>query len=402
MGEFAVSTDKNALLVEEQALHEQEQGLVQMEAQLHAQEQGIAQMERAFQKKNKALVNFATHVREEEASLLRRAEAMGPKARQLVQELLSKGAAADGSDDLEIGKLGERSELLHRRRDQLAQRMALIEEREALYAARAEALDGADSSVAEVEQKLVRRQSSVSDAARQVFTASAGLDDDDDEGEPAAYTHHGSVTMPAPLSRSPLAERPEPARTAVSIHDQSTLLNVPAVSFESKEIDAASPTASSSRVTEGPAIGGERVRVASGESEEAQDDNVGGNSRAEDKVASRRNARARAKTNQFKITLEAHLDLGEPHHFFVYENDGPSDLPGLFIATPNILKVGREVRVRVGREGKFLEATGIVAWQRQRGDARGLPGMGIELLNLSEPEKRLVDKWVKEHPPQTI
>ncbi|MFO0749449.1 MAG: hypothetical protein U1F43_27840 [Myxococcota bacterium] len=397
-----MSTDKNALLVEEQALHEQEQGLVQMEAQIHAQEQGVAQMERAFQKKNKALVAFATHVREEEASLLRRAEAMGPKARQLVQQLLAKGGQTASLDALDVGKLTERQSLINQRREILQNRMALIETREALYAARAESLERAETGVTEMEQKLVRRQSEVSDAARQVFTATASLDEDDDEGEPAAFTHR-APSPPAQLFRSPTAEpttitravAPEPVAraasgggSAVGVSDMATATSLPAM-------DA--------RVSEGPTLGGERVRVVGGDSEQSGgDDNVGGNSRAEDKVASRRNARARAKTNQFKITLEAHLDLGEPHHFFVYENDGPADLPGLFIATPNILKVGREVRVRVGRAGVFLEATGIVAWQRQRGDARGLPGMGIELLNLSDPEKRLVEKWVKERPPQTI
>ena len=108
------------------------------------------------------------------------------------------------------------------------------------------------------------------------------------------------------------------------------------------------------------------------------------------------------RTNQFKITLEAVLESTEPHHFFRYENDGAEDLPGLFIATPNLLKVGREVRVRVGRDGRFLEATGIVAWRRQRGDSGGVPGMGIELLNLSEPERVQVTKWNQEKPPVTI
>jgi len=77
-------------------------------------------------------------------------------------------------------------------------------------------------------------------------------------------------------------------------------------------------------------------------------------------------------------------------------------LPGLFIATPNLLKVGREVRIRVGRAGQFLEATGIVAWRRQRGDPGGEPGMGIELLNLSDSERELVSKWIKDEAPVTI
>ncbi|MCC6623000.1 MAG: hypothetical protein IT385_17205 [Deltaproteobacteria bacterium] len=378
-----MTTDKNALLVEEQALFEQEQGLVQMEAQIHAQEQGVAQMERAFQRKNRALVSFATHVREEEASLIRRAEAIGPKARALVQELLAQGAQAGGGDALDVGKPSERQDLMNRRRENLSMRMGLLEEREALYAARTEALERAEAGVSDMETRLIRRQNEVSEAARQVFTAAAALDDDDEEGDPAPFTQRPPST-PASLFRSPTAE---PTRLGPNPQAAATQVAVPAAV----------------RVTEGPKIAGETVKVVVGATEQVDaEDALSGTSRAEDKVASRRNARARAKTNQFKITLEAHLDLGEPHHFFVYENDGPGDLPGLFIATPNILKVGREVRVRVGRAGTFLEATGIVAWQRQRGDSRGVPGMGIELLNLTDAERRLVDAWVKDRPPQMI
>lgn len=393
-----MSTDKNALLVEEQALHEQEQGLVEMEAQIHAQEQGVAQMERAFTKKNKALVAFATHVREEEAGLVRRAEAMGPKAKQLVQQLLAKGGATGSLDALEVGKLADRQALLNQRRELLSQRMALIETREALYAARAEALERAESGVADVEQKLVRRQSEVSDAARQVFTATAALDDDDDEGEPAAYPSSVELFRSPTTAPAPAKVAAEPAKVAAPVAEAPRAPKADPVAVQPTII-----VAPEARVSEGPKVGAEPVRVVGGDSAAASEsEGQSGTSRAEDKVASRRNARARAKTNQFKITLEAHLDLGEPHHFFVYENDGPNDLPGLFIATPNILKVGREVRVRCGRAGVFLEATGIVAWQRQRGDARGLPGMGIELLNLSDTEKKLVEKWVKERPAVTI
>src|SRR5262245_60828540 len=110
-------SDKNVLLVEEQALHEQEQGLVQMEAQLHAQEQGVAQIERAFQKKNKALLNHASYVKEQETNLLRRAEIMGSKARQLASELLTGSDTQIGSFDFELGKLTDREAIIQKRRE---------------------------------------------------------------------------------------------------------------------------------------------------------------------------------------------------------------------------------------------------------------------------------------------
>ncbi len=386
-------TDKNALLVEEQALYEQEQGLVQMEAQLHAQEQGVAQMERAFQKKNRALVNLASYVKEQESSLLRRAEAMGPKALALAEKLLNEGDAKAGPADLDLGRLSERQSLLHKRRDQLSQRMALIEEREALYAARTDTLDRAESQVSDLEQKLVRRESSVSETARQVFSSSSTLlDEDDEEGDPAGYDLSDYGASAPRQARAP-AEAPGPVSTSAfgrpntAPRVESTQMFTPAAAR------AESPSVAAS----------ESVLGESGATDSEEDDGIGGVSRAEDKATRKRaNARARVRTNQFKITLEAHLETTEPHHFFRYENDGEDDLPGLFIATPNLLKVGREVRIRVGRGGKFLEATGIVAWRRQRGDSGGVPGMGIELLNLSDPEKAQVSRWTEERSPVTI
>lgn len=385
-------TDKNALLVEEEALHEQEQGLVQMEAQLHAQEQGVAQMEKAFQKKNKAIINLAAFVKKQETDLLSQAETLGPKVASLARDLLSRDASI-GSVDLELGRFDDRQSLLQRRREQLQQRMALIEEREALYAARAESLERADSQVAELHQKLVSRQATVSEAASRIISASSTLmDEDDEEGDPAGYAISPSVIAGIP-HRAPAeaASQPVPTTSAfgrpVTNRTESTQVFTPAAALSS--------TVASS--TEG-------AYSASGATDSEEDeDGVGGVSRAEDKATRKRaNARARVRTNQFKITLEAVLESTEPHHFFRYEGDGADDLPGLFIATPNLLKVGREVRVRVGRDGRFLEATGIVAWRRQRGDTGGVPGMGIELLNLSDPERAQVAKWNQEKAPVTI
>ncbi len=426
--------DKNVLLVEEQALHEQEQGLVHMEAQLHTQEQGIAQMERAFLKKTKALLNHASYVKEQETSLLRRAEAMGPRARALAIDILNASDSQIGAFDGDLGRLPERQALLQRRKELMSSRMALLEERESMYAARSEALENAESQVGDLEQKLVRRESAVSETARKVFAAASNLEDDDDE--PAPVASYASVPRTerqatAPIGRQPsegraqTEESPSAARVRAhtpsldqraqlrsDVNDQNAQSAVrtlePGMNGQRTVPLAGRAPAEASHdldtMRDGEAIAGEPMRVASGEvDQEGDDDSLGGVSRAEDRATRKRaSARARVRTNQFKITLEAHLDATEPHHFFRYENDGPADLPGLFIATPNLLKVGREVRIRVGRAGQFLEATGIVAWRRQRGDTGGTPGMGIELLNLSEPERNLVGKWIKDKAPVTI
>jgi len=396
-------TDKNVLLVEEQALHEQEQGLVHMEAQLHTQEQGVAQMERAFLKKSKALLNHASYVKEQETSLLRRAEAMGPRARQLASELLADSDSQVGGFDGDLGRLADRQALLQRRKELMSQRMALLEERETMYSTRTEALERAESQVGDLEQKLVRRESAVSDTARKVFSAASNEDEDDEEPAPARdYANSGASPVSAGRVRQHTPTLEVTAQSAVRALDLSS--RTPTLARSPAEAFMPVSNVVQDNLRDGPAIAGEPLRMASGEVEqEDEDEGIGGVSRAEDKATRKRaSARARVRTNQFKITLEAHLDATEPHHFFRYENDGEADLPGLFIATPNLLKVGREVRIRVGRSGQFLEATGIVAWRRQRGDTGGTPGMGIELLNLSEPERSLVAKWIKDKAPVTI
>lgn len=396
-------TDKNVLLVEEQALHEQEQGLVHMEAQLHTQEQGVAQMERAFLKKTKALLNHASYVKEQETSLLRRAEAMGPRARSLAGELLAESDSQVSAFDGDLGRLAERQTLLQRRKELMSLRMALLEEREAMYSARTEALERAESQVGDLEQKLVRRETAVSDTARKVFSAASNEDEDDEEPAPAIdYASAPHVNAARVRHHTPAIDASAQAavRAAESGHQAARSVALPRSPAE-----VFTPASQAQdHLRDGQAIAGEPVRVASGEVEQDDDDDsIGGVSRAEDKATRKRaSARARVRTNQFKITLEAHLDQNEPHHFFRYENDSEGDLPGLFIATPNLLKVGREVRIRVGRSGQFLEATGIVAWRRQRGDTGGTPGMGIELLNLSEPERNLVIKWITDKAPVTI
>lgn len=378
-------TDKNALLVEEQAIHEQEQGLVQMEAQLHAQEQGVAQMEKAFQKKNKALINLASFVKEQEDTLLAKADGLGPKAASLAKKLLEAGDGV-GRVDLDLGRGQERQKLIQRRREQLQQRMALIEERESLYAARAEALERAEGQVTELQQRLVHRQAAVSEAASRVFAAATGLsDDDDEEGDPAGEANAASAIAgqraPAEAHATTSAfGRPRPSGPARTENTQEFTPAAALSSTVASSLDA-EPRSSA---------------------EAGDDDDEAGGREGEKITRKRASARARVRTNQFKITLEALLEASEAHHFFRYENDGQEDLPGLFIATPNLLKVGREVRVRVGRDGRFLEATGIVAWRRQRGDSGGVPGMGIELLNLSDPERAQVLKWIQERPPVTI
>lgn len=369
--------DKETLLIEEQALFERERGLAEWEATLQEQEQTVVHSERSFKKRNKTLLNLVSYVAEQEANLLRRAEAIGPEASLLVGERLGRSTDEAGMGQGGVGLEDQRTVILERRRELLEARTALVEEREGLIAQRYEAIDKAEGTTAAVEQRLLAREREISEALRELITSSASLqgdDDDDDEGseddeDPArAREAHG------PPGRGAEAE---PAPAPIVRHTQ-----------HSHQADD---------------IGREPLEVVGGDVETGSPVPFeGAASRTEDEVTRRRKGRARARTNQFRITLEARLDGGEEHHFFSYRDDSPDDLPGVFIATPNLLKVGREVRVRIGLGQGQLEATGIVGWRRQRGEAGGLPGMGVELLNLSESDRVLISNWVADHPPVQI
>jgi len=343
--------DKDSLVVEEQALFEQEHGLVEMEAQLYEQEQGVAQMERAFKKRNKTLLNLVSYVADQERSLLSRAEAIGPRAKSLVDDILQSSSATEGATRLEIGKESARRELLQRREALLQERMRLVEERESVYAARYEAIELAEAAIADLERGLLQREREISEALRELISSSSTLlsedEGDEDDEEPAS---RGRREGPPDRVREPAAREPAQATREAG---------------ETGEVGLAP------------------------------------RERGDESVTRRRKGRARARTNQFRITLEAQLEGGESE-LFVYENDGPEELPGVFIATPNLLKVGREVRVRVGLRGTQLEATGVVAWRRQRGEPGGPPGMGVELLQLGEADRAIVTDWLARHPPQVI
>ncbi|MFT7582869.1 MAG: Tfp pilus assembly protein PilZ, partial [Myxococcota bacterium] len=237
--------------------------------------------------------------------------------------------------------------------------------------------------------RLLQREREISEALRELISASTSLmaddddDDDDDEDDDDEEDHPSKPVAPPPDDADAddddgqAAAGSDAADANVRVGDRS--------------------------VRKGDDIRGESVEVASGSVASSKAlEGVGPNSRTEDKVTRRRKGRARARTNQFRITLEARMGSEEPHAFFSYRDDGVDDLPGLFIATPNLLKVGREVRVRATLDKTLLEATGVVAWRRQRGEEGGPPGMGIELLNLNKKEQSAIEKWVKKHPPQLV
>jgi hypothetical protein len=88
-----------------------------------------------------------------------------------------------------LGALEERQVLLERRQEMLAMRMELIDEREALYAKRLGAVEGAETGFQRAEEQLLGRERVIADTLRKLITQASEFsqDDeaDDDDAEPA-------------------------------------------------------------------------------------------------------------------------------------------------------------------------------------------------------------------------
>jgi hypothetical protein len=121
-------------------------------------------------------------------------------------------------------------------------------------------------------------------------------------------------------------------------------------------------------------------------------------------VGRRRRGRQHAWTTQVRFNLDAPMHGDHSHYFFTYaEDNGSSELPGVFVATPNLLKEDREVELQVSlRPDTPYQAKGIVAWRRSPGDAGGPPGMGIELTWLEDGAREIIESWLREHPPTVV
>ncbi|MCB9728752.1 MAG: hypothetical protein H6744_17385 [Deltaproteobacteria bacterium] len=117
-----------------------------------------------------------------------------------------------------------------------------------------------------------------------------------------------------------------------------------------------------------------------------------------------RRGRQHAWTTQVRFNLDAPLYGGEGHHFFVYAEDAEGEeLPGLFVATANLLKEDREVELQIGlTPERAWHGKGIVAWRRSPGEGTGKPGMGIELTWLEEGGREAIDAWLSKHPPVVV
>jgi len=96
-----------------------------------------------------------------------------------------------------------------------------------------------------------------------------------------------------------------------------------------------------------------------------------------------------------RIRLNARVDFGTPHNFFGGESENLS-IGGVFIATGNLLRLGRHVQVRLTLPGAgSFDLRGVVAWRRLVADDTGPTGLGIRFSELSERARAAIDEFVR-------
>lgn len=382
-------TPEDAVRVDEQELTTQEQGVVAMEAQLDAQEGGLLQMERSFAKRSQTLRSLMEYVANQESSLLTRAEAIGPRAKSLVDETLQVGG--DGLDD-DFGGLGaleERQVLLERRREMLALRMELVEDREQLHTKRLSAVEGAEGGFQKAEERLLSREKVIADTLRKLITQASELSQNEDDSD--------SDKEPALVGRQKDAAAHDLAQPDRTLAGNSETVG-------GKRRLKTGPLGSNAAVMVKKIDDKDGLTVEHGQVQRPSQDTApaGARSRSENAATRRRRGRTKQGTNQFKITLEAVLGGPEKHTFFRYRADSTTDLPGLFLATPNLLREGRDVTLRIKLDSHSIETRGVVSWRRHAADGQGPPGMGIEIAELNEDEWANVGAWMKKTAPMVV
>lgn len=99
-----------------------------------------------------------------------------------------------------------------------------------------------------------------------------------------------------------------------------------------------------------------------------------------------------------RIAVEAELGFQSETNFFNGFSEDLSD-GGLFIATYNVLPIGRELTVKFGLpEGREVTAEARVVWVREpHGDVS--PGMGVRFTDLDDEDHAAILRFMDERPP---
>lgn len=343
----------------------QELGLIQMEEALQDQEESLDEEERSFLRKSQALISHANYILDQQQSLIRRAEAMGPQILDLAVARLNSEPPLDPIDP-NLGQHTAREAILAQRQALYEQRLTLLESREALFAQRSEELERAKDKVYQLQNTLGSRESLISQTAREVFTAASTIapvpqDAPMVTGRYAKGADGRLVPLheagPSPqmgTQPSPQADQPSPKTGQPA---PITAENVP------RPVRIGAPSTTGARIRR---PGQDRQGVP----------NEG--------------------------PLKVALDGRQGHHLFVYADDVAQDIPGLFVATEHLPEIGRQFRVRASNRKHILDVNAIVAWRREYDDEQGKAGFGLELLNLNELQRERLRSWALDFPPVVI
>ena len=342
--------------IEEQEVFERERGLAALEAQMFEQEQAAEAPDPGNDKRLNALKTLASFVADQEASLLARAEAIGPRALTLVREALGSTETVVEQNALGDDMIEAREAMLERRIELVEIREQLLEEREALYAQRMRGQEKVQGRAAELEKSLMDREAELTKVLRKLITSAASFGgddgdesgDDDQEGDSSSLTASSSEEPEATVESDGAGDL-KPHQAQREVHD----------------------------------IGHDPMVIESGLSS----GEGGGGVKESDRPK---------KTERADLSVVLSADGG--HYFFYYANDEPSDLPGLFVQTDELMEVDEAVRLVVSYGDDTMVAKGLVCWRQEQTDKPS--GLGIELTGLGRGGKPALEAMVSAFEPR--
>ena len=100
-----------------------------------------------------------------------------------------------------------------------------------------------------------------------------------------------------------------------------------------------------------------------------------------------------------RIQVGVRVDFGTAHNFYSAETANVG-VGGLFVATDNVLTLGRQVDLTVRLpDDKVVEVVGRVAWCRETDGTEGPRGFGIEFLDLAPDASAAIAAFLAERTP---
>ena len=382
-------SDKD-LRAKERDLDEREQAIRLAEDELVEEETRLDSLEGHDDQHNATIDNLLLLLKEQEESLRRRAEMMGPEA----VEHVARSLDATGLDSVDAMGSGsgddERAILVERREELLATRMAILEDRQAALANRQMQIEEASEQLETVRNRLLDYEQTLADTLRSLIRSSANWDSPGPSTQPRSSSRSNADNSSRAPSSKAIDETPdEPSSQSAP----SSASSAPESPPKRKKDDF--------KIT---FVDADEVEQPEPEPEpESNPDDAtvqfhSPHSPAEDQATSGRSDVAVDDDGEFPITLEIDMLNEDGHAFFQYEDDDPDELPGLFLSTNRRLKEGREVSLEllVTSEGT-ISTNGVVSWTQSEEDEDGPSGMGIDIVDLTPADMAFVRIWLESH-----